>query len=326
MAKDYENDENMQKRKRAARRSNNFKAGKPVDAEEVSVEETTEAPAELPTEEAPAEEAPAEEGGIVDEAEEMLAESKEVAEEETPAEEAAETPAEEAAEEQVETPAEKAPAEEALAPEEEPAYTAPEGASHDELINEYHEAIAYGDVQKANELYKQLQDHRYNENKYRAKADAIAEADAREHLAAAKELAAKYPELGEDGVAADKVLALSEVYQNTGLKPAAALRQAVADLYPEQPAGTSEEVSAPAEIPAESEAAPAVEELAPEEAAPGGAEAGGITPADLEDRMMKKRAIAEIPTASARNEPAPEPEKPTRGSAIAQLKKARGQG
>lgn len=330
---DYEKDPNTQLRKRAARRSANRNAGLPIDAEP----EVT-APVEGESE-----------GGIVAEAEQELAGAKEEqAEGETPAVEAEEqktgeeVPEAEAAAEETPAPESEASAEETPAPEaempveeepempaeepvEEPGeYAAPEGEPHEALVRKYVEAIAYGDIDSAVDLYFQLQDHRYQENKHRAKSEAASEAEAREHLAVAKALAAKHPELNEDGLASDKVLALADVYKAQGLKPAAALKQAVADLYPEQPSTTPE---APAEeMPAEESPAPASEEAAPaEEAAPGGAEEDGLIP-DMEERSVKKRAIAEVPTASARNEPAPPPEKPTRTSAIAKMKAARGQG
>lgn len=327
----YEKDENFQKRKRAARRSNNSNAGKPVDFEEAPVTEET-SPVEEPAQEATeaeTPEAPAE-GGIVADAEQELSQAKaaEEAEGETPVEEAAETPAEESAESapEAEESSEASAEEVAEMPEEPGEYAAPEGESHDELINQYHEAIAYGDVQKANELYKRLQDHRYQENKYRAHKDAVSEAEAREHVNVAKAIVAKHPELGENGIAADKVLALANLYEENGLKPAAALKQAVADLYPEeQPTGTSEKAPVAEEAAPEAPAEMPAMEAAAEEAAPGGAEAGGITPADMEERALKKRAIAEIPVASARNQPVPAEEKPTRTSAIQKMKQARGQ-
>jgi hypothetical protein len=320
---DYEKDPNNQARKRAAKRSGNRNAGKPVDAMEDAAPEV----------EAVAPEAPeaAPEGGIVKEAEVELAEAKteEASENETPAEETAETPAEETAEtpaEETPAPAEEAPAEESSeAPGE---YQAPEGESHGDLVNKYHEAIAYGDVAQANELYKQLQEHRYHENKHRGVADAASEAEAREHLAVAKALAAKHPELNEDGLAADKVLALAEIYRNNGEKPAAALKQAVADLYPENPVGNLEaevppaEPEAAAEVPSSPAEEPAAE--APEAASEETAAANEPIPG-MEERNLRKRAIAEVPSASARNEPAPPPEKPTRSSAIEKMKAARGQ-
>lgn len=333
---DYEKDPNVQTRKHAARRSANRNAGKPVDAEP----EIT-APVEGESE-----------GGVVAEAEKELAGAKtETAEQETPAVEAEEqaiggeeaeaekpaeeTPAEEkpveevpAPEGETETPVEETPAPEAEGetetpaeeePEESGEYQAPEGESHVELVRKYIEAIAYGDVDSAVELYFQLQDHRYRENKHRAKQEAISERDAREHLAVAKEVAAKYPELNEDGLASDKVLALAEVYRQQGSKPAAALRQAVADLYKEQQASPIEPEALPAESPSLAE--PAAEEPV---ASPGGEEASSPIP-DMEERNLRKRAIAEVPAASARNEPAPPPEKPTRTGAIEQMKAARGQ-
>lgn len=320
---DYEKDPNVQARKRAAKRSGNRNSGKPVDDGVFGEAEVPKA-----------------DGGIVAEAEEELAESKAegeeapkveeetpVAEEETPAAEEpkaeAETPAEEAAEPAAEE-ASETPAEEEA--EEGSEYQAPEGESHADLVNRYHEAISYGDIQQANELYMQLQDHRYQENKFRAGKEAVEEADAREHLAVAKAMAAKHPELAEDGVAANKVLALAEVYRGEGMKPAAALKQAVADLYPENITGTSAPEVPPAEEEAPAaEAAPAEATAAEEEEAASGDTEASEPIADMAERAVKKRSIAEVPAASARNEPEPPPAKPTRSSAIVDMKRARGQ-
>ena len=48
----------------------------------------------------------------------------------------------------------------------------------------------------------------------------------------ANEIVAVHPELGEDGPPADKVLALVDVYKNSGMKASEALRKAVNEIYP----------------------------------------------------------------------------------------------
>lgn len=296
----YAEDKNVQARLRAGKRSSNRNAGK--DLEEGM-----------------------EEGGVVAEAEKELAAVESA---ETPAEEAAEPAAEEAAEadsgippeevepvaapveEEVEPPA--TPVEEEIpAPEEAPApvadYQAPEGLSHDELIDQYHEALAYGETEQAKELYKQLQDHRFMENAHRAKSEAMAEREAQAYLDAAHAAVKAHPELGVDGLAANKVLALKDVYQSEGMNATEAFKQAVADMYPSKAVGVAVKVEEP---PTEEEEAPAAEEA--------------VLP-DMTERKASKRKIPATPIASARNEPAPEPEKPTRSSAIAVMKQSRGQ-
>ena len=292
----YAEDKNVQARLRAGKRSSNRNAGK--DLEEGM-----------------------EEGGVVAEAEKELAAVESV---ETPAEEATEPAAEETAEadsgippeevEPVAVPEEEVPApeEEVPAPAEEEApapvadYQAPEGLSHDELIDQYHEALAYGETEQAKELYKQLQEHRFMENAHRAKSEAMAEREAQAYLDAAHAAVKAHPELGVDGLAANKVLALKDVYQSEGMNATEAFKQAVADMYPSKAVGVAVKVEEP---PMEEEA-PAVEEA--------------VLP-DMTERKASKRKIPATPIASARNEPAPEPEKPTRSSAIAVMKQSRGQ-
>ena len=109
-----------------------------------------------------------------------------------------------------------------------------------------------------------------------------------EYLAAAQELAAAHPELGQDGLEADKVLALSDVYRNNGMSAVEALRKAVADLYPEAPA-PEPEAPAPVEEPEPEAPAPVEEPEIP----------------DMEERKEKKKSIPAMPSASARNEPLP---------------------
>lgn len=337
---DFSKDVNAQKRLRAGKRSSDIHAGKTPD-------------------EVASEEAPAEGGGIVAAArDEVAAASGEAdkAEGEMPteenaepaAEEAAETPAEENAEPEAEegkeepTAIEKFAEEESKEPEhqgsdaiqqfakeesQEPEhqgamdsgeYQAPEGESHDDLIDKYHEALMFGDTEQAKSLYKELQNHRYAENTHRNVSEGNAKKAAQEFLDTATELAAKHPELAQDGLEADKVLALKDVYWQSGMKESEALRKAVADLYPDMPMAP-EPASTP-EAPAEEPVPEApVEEPAPE--AP--AEEAALP--DMSERVLKKKKLAEVPSASARNEPAPEKKEPTRTDAIQQMKARRGQ-
>lgn len=316
----YDADPNVKARRRAGKRSNNRNMGKAVEEgiDEMPVSEPVagEAPAEVPTEG---------EGGIVDEAkkeEEIVMEAAEEKAEET----APESPEAEAEEgEAPEESPEMGASEEAEPemPEEPEMYQAPEGPAHDELIDQYHEALAFGDMETAKALYKQLQDHRFRENTHRAKTEAQAEQEAKAYVAAATELAAAHPELAEDGLPATKVLALSDVYRQEGMSAADALRKAVADLYPESPA----EVPAPEEVAPEVTEAPKAEEPAMEQpteetAAP--VEEESVMP-DMGERKAAKRSIPAMPSASARNEPAPPPRQPTRSDAIQQMKEKRGQ-
>lgn len=319
---DYDADPNVKARRRAGKRSANQKMGKDLD-EGITDAPAAEAPSEPAAEEPAAEvstEAPEGEG-IVGEAkheEEVVMEAAEEKAEET----APESPAEESAE--GEAPADESSMEEEASAEEPMdsvgEYQAPEGPAHDELIDQYHEALAFGDMETARALYKQLQDHRFRENTHRAKTEAQAEQEVKAYVAAATELAAKHPELAEDGLPASKVMALSDVYRQEGMSAADALRKAVADLYPESPVEApapeaapepvAEEIPAAAEAPAEEPAAPAEEE--------------SVLP-DMEERKTAKRSIPAMPSASARNEPAPPPRQPTRSDAIQQMKEKRGQ-
>ena len=200
-------------------------------------------------------------------------------------------------------------------------YEPPEGAGHEELIDQYHEALAFGDLENAKSLYKQLQEHRFKENSHRSVSDAKAVKDEQEYLDTAKELAALHPELNVDGIEADKVLALKDVYWQNGDREVDALRKAVADLYPES--------AAPAEAPApEMPEAPAEEEPAEEmpmaaEAAP---ESATVTEMPgMEERKARKRNIPSIPSASAKVAPPEEAPQATRSSAIADMKARRNQ-
>ncbi len=373
---DYESDPNVQARNRAGERSNNRKpktvaedalpeeapAAEAVATEETPAEESTggvvgeaqkevDAVAEMPeekTEETPAVETPAEE-------------AKEPASEEaaeTPAAEAAETPkgeeptaieqfaAEEAkepehqgseaiqefAKEEAQEPQHQKPMHEEVGE-----YMPPEGAAHDELIDQYHDALAFGDMETAKALYKQLQNHRFMENTHRAKSEAQAAKDAQDYLDTADELAAKYPQLAEDGMESDKVLALMDVYRANGARAADALRSAVNDLYKEMPAPAAsampEETPLMPEAPAE-EAVPAPEPEVPppaEESVTETPPAPEPTPEpepvvpDMSERQAQKRKIVNMPSAAARNEPPPAEKPPSRSDAIDFMKKARGQ-
>jgi len=307
------------------------RAGKKVAAKRGVSEDL---PKEMPTEaEAPAAEAEAE-GGIVAEAEKEVAMvSEEAKEPEGQPEAEGETEGEAAAPEaEPEAAAPEAEAEaytpegEAAAPEAESKptgeYEPPEGAGHEELIDQYHEALAFGDLDSAKTLYKQLQEHRFKENAHKTVSDAQAAKDEQEYLDTAKELAALHPELNVDGIEADKVLALKDIYWQNGDREADALRKAVADLYPEGSAPTTpveapvpEEPEAPEEMPMAAEAAP--------EAAP---EAANVTEMPgMEERKARKRNIPSIPSASAKVAPPEEAPQATRSSAIADMKARRNQ-
>jgi hypothetical protein len=135
-----------------------------------------------------------------------------------------------------------------------------------------------------------------------------------------------HPELAVDGLESDKVLALSDVYRNNGMNAADALRQAVADLYPEEAA--VEMPSAEPELPVEPEAEAEAEAM-PEEAAmiaeaPEVAEPEPLIP-DMTERKANKRNIPTMPNANARVEAAPAAKVPGRADAIEAMKKQRGQ-
>jgi nicotinate-nucleotide--dimethylbenzimidazole phosphoribosyltransferase len=352
-------DENALARKRAAKRSLNFKAGKPLD----------DAPeATLPPTDAPA----PEEGGIVAEAKEEAAQVQAVEEaqeggtgspaeeavegepapieaptetpEEAPAEPAAEIAPEPMAEAPAENPFEaaaEAPAEPmAEAPAEMPMMESQEAAdpSHDELIDQYHEALAYGDVDQARELYKQLQDVRYKENAQRTRTEGEIAREMAAYVATAQELADKHPVLGEDGPEVEEVMTLADLYRSKGANPSDALRQAVAKLFPEAPAAeiapeppmvetpekAMEATPEPEAKVAEEEKPEAEKEPAPAEEPEAKAEENPIP--DMTARKERKAKLSVVPTASARNEPPAKQEAPTRSSAIAEMRKRRGQG
>jgi len=222
-------------------------------------------------------------------------------------------------------------------------YQPPAGQSYDELLDAYHEALAYGDNEQARNLRDLIREHEYLQIKHRLLADAHnqqlqqkAMAEEQAFLATAQELAAAHPELGLDGLEADKVLALKDVYWQYGsTSEADALRQAVADLYPGEAAAPEAAIEMPPEAPAAAEmpmAEPAAEmpmaEAVPEppveaEAAP---EASNVVELpDMTDRMANKRKIPSVPTASARTAAAPKEVAPSRSSAIQQMRAARGQ-
>jgi hypothetical protein len=141
-----------------------------------------------------------------------------------------------------------------------------------------------------------------------------------------------YPELGEDGLAADKVIALSEVYRNNGAKPGDAMKMAVADLYqaaPQVEAPGEVEPEAPGEV--EPEAPGEVEPEAPGEVepeAPGEVEpeAPAQPEPDMSSRKANKKNLVAVPSATARSEEPPAP-KPVGGrmDAIQAMKARRGQ-
>lgn len=306
----FEENPNVQARKRAGKRSANRNAGKPIEdgvtdsgivgEAEKEVEAVIEETAELPVEEA-----------------------VETPVEETSEKEPPKTTIEQYAEEEAAEPehqgsnaVQQFAAEEAQEPEHQQPigeYTPPEGPSHDELIDQYHDALVFGDIASAKQLYRQLQEHRFQENMHRGKSVAQAEKEANEYLTVAKQIAADHPELAEDGLAANRVLALSDVYRNEGQSAAAALKQAVADLYPMTPMIEAAPVEEPAPVAPIEE--PIVAPLAEEPP---------LIPS-MEERMASKRAIPGMPSASARNEAPPPPPKPTRETAIEEMKRKRGQ-
>ena len=362
----YKADPNAQARMRAGRRSSNFNAGKDLEdgvkedmipdgfadggevpgeggvvaeahkelaaVQEEKAEEQAEG--EVPTGEG---ESPvAEEGEMEMPKEESMEPEVPAIEGETPEPESeAEEPAiEKFAEEEMQEPEhqesgaiEQFAQEEMQEPQHSAEYMAPEGASHDELIDQYHEALAMGDVENAGALYKQLQNHRFHENRHRAKSLEQAEKEAKAYTDAVDALVAKHPQLGEDGLESDKVLALVDVYRNNGMPAVQALHKAVADLYPEAPMAPKAEEMAPPAV--KEEEIPPVAEVKEEEPAPAPEaeaekEEGPLVP-DMSERLEAKKKIVTLPSASARKEEAPPPKPATRSDAIALYKKSRGQ-
>jgi hypothetical protein len=355
---DYSKDDNVQARLRAGKRSSNKNAGKTDLYEGVKdnmLEPEAVAPEKEPEGFAEGGEVKAE-GGIVAEAQKELdavqadkEDGGEAAEEAAeggtgaPEEEKAEgeeptTAVEEFAKEEMTEPehkdsgaVEQFAKEEASEPQHQKKmqpvgeYVPPEGVSHDELIDKYHEAVAFGDLEQAKQLYKQMQEHRFQENKHRGKSEAQAEQEAQAFLDATDAIVAKHPELGEDGLEANKVLALSDVYRQEGLSAVEAIQKAVADLYPEGAAMQVPEM--PPEMPSEEPAAeePMAEEAPAEEPAAEEAPAEEPVVPPMEDRMANKRKIVTLPSANARKEEAPAPKQATRSDAIMQMKAKRGQ-
>jgi len=215
-------------------------------------------------------------------------------------------------------------------------YQPPEGQGYDELLDAYHEALAYGDNEQARNLRDLIREHEYLQIKHRLLADAHDEklqakamAEEQAFLATAQELAAAHPELGVDGLEADKVLALKDVYWQHGTSEEQALRQAVADLYPGEAAAAPEAVAAemPPEAPA-AETAPGMPmaEAMPEPPVEAAPEASNVVELpDMTERTANKRKIPSVPTASARTAAAPKEAAPSRSSAIQQMRAARGQ-
>lgn len=350
---------NARARAIASQRSKNRNQGKPIDDGVAEIDSPVD---ESASSEVPPAEDSQESGGVVAEAEKEVSDAAAAGSEETPAEEAAEgdqpaaeseaeggapeeaegdkTAIEQYAEEESQEPEhqdsgaiEQFAKEEAQEPQHKESigeYQPPSGEAHDDLIDKYHDALAFGDTEQAKILYKQLQEHRYAENMHRTKVSAQAKQELDAYLAVAEEVASAHPELNENGVESDKVLAISDIYRREGMSPAEALRKAVEDLYP---------AAMPmAEEPPMQEAAPAAEEPAPVEAAPEPeaepevaaaeepeAENKPLIP-DMTERNLKKRNLSSVPTASARNQATPEPKAPDRTSALDQIKKARGQG
>ena len=325
--RDFGKDPNNQARIRAGRRSNNVLSGKDSEEGLNEVPDTIIPETETEGYMGGGKVEGYEDGGIVAEAEKEKAAVDEATETETPEVEAAEaeTPAEEAAE--AEMPEAEMSAESEMGAEYPKAmapsvgeYMPPEGETHDVLIDRYHEALALGDVEQARTLYKQLQEHRFQENTHRAKSDSQAMSEAEEYVRVSNELVMKHPELGEDGLQANKALALADVYRRDGMSAADAITQAAADLYPEAP---MEPESAVPEAPMEEEAPMEPEAAVPE------AEGGEVVEPDMAavmaDRMNSKRNVVQMPTSSSRSEEKPAPKEPTRSDAIQQMKAKRGQ-
>ena len=274
-----------------------------------------------PETETPLSTAPAEEtGGIVAEAEKEL-EAVKTAEPEAPGETepetAGETEPEVPGETEPEVPGETEPEVPAMAAEggEQNApvgqYQPPEGATYDELMDQYHEALSFGDNEQAKIIREQIREHEYAQITHRMKSEAQAEAEELAFLAVAKELAAKHPELGEDGLAADKVLALKDIYWKNGMREADALRSAVADLYPEETGMAEASATPPA---SEAAAAPSA--------------SISVELPDMGKRTEQKRKAPSMPIGSARVQAVPETPPPTADSrhreAAAKMRAARG--
>ena len=351
--KDYTADEGNAARLRAGKRSSNRNAGKEIDE---GLEPAAEKEASAPTaegdlvhgkEEVSAPETTPEtkevaegldEGGKV----EGYAEGGEVAEEANPEMEKAEP----------KTAIEQFAAEESKEPQHQQKvapvgdYTPPDtGASHEEHLDAYHNALMYGDGEGAKEHYKAMREHQFAEDRHRGKMEDQEKADGDEYEAAANEIHGKYPHLNlhEDNVESEKILALSKVYRDHGASAAEALRQAAHELHGEK-AASKEGLAEGGEVKTEpaseetpesneteigegnsSEAAPKENDAeSPAEQNPNQEKATLIP--EMKERNLRKKEIAAVPTASARTQPAKEEKKePTRMDAITQMKKARGQ-
>lgn len=209
-------------------------------------------------------------------------------------------------------------------------YQPPEGESHDALIDAYHEAVMFGDVENAKQLYRMLQNHRFAENAHRTKSEGQALQEENDYIAAAEELAGIHPELGEDGVPAQKVMALADVYRSNGAGPAQALRQAVADLYPTQAGNEAPGSNSAPEAPEEAampEATPIMEaEVAPTSEPEAEQASLDVEIPDMTERDLKKREISSTPASASAKQPPPEAAKtPNRSDAISEMKRKRGQ-
>ena len=174
-------------------------------------------------------------------------------------------------------------------------------AMHDSMIDEYHDAIAYGDKEKARTLRKQLSHISYLIHAQAGDNEKQMQAESEQLTAVANQLAQEHPELETDSEKAEQVLALSLMYREKGVAPAEALQKAVGVIFPGETGETAEEELA--ETPAEE----------------------AVEMPDMADKELKKRALSSVPSASAKPEAPKEEAAPTQQDMIAMMKKRRGQ-
>ena len=172
-------------------------------------------------------------------------------------------------------------------------------AMHDSMIDEYHDAIAYGDKEKARTLRKQLSHISYLIHAQAGDNEKQMQAESEQLTSVANQLAQEHPELETDSEKAEQVLALSMMYREKGVAPAEALQKAVGVIFP----GSAVE--------------PAMEEELPAEEA--------VEMPDMADKELKKRALSSVPSASAKPEAPKEEAAPTQQDVIAMMKQRRGQ-
>ncbi len=233
-------------------------------------------------------------------------------------------------------------------------YTPPEtGASHEEHLDAYHNALMYGDAEGAKQHYGALREHQYAEDTHRRRAEDQEKQQGDEYEQAAHEVHAAYPHLNlhEDNVESDKIMALAHVYQSHGEAPGAALRKAAHELHGAKPAPAEQGFSVggivnSAEVPKAKEESDSSEadkvnstEVLPaaQESDNPAAEIVNNSPLpkekeqplipDMADRNLRKKQIADVPAANAKQEAEkPQEKKPeSREEAIARMKAARNQ-